>query len=90
MSNKKTAISSIEVEELACHLTGLDYDGIDADEVIIDEKLQEVYGITLDGFTDLIGKLMPLIDVGSSPLTKERYKGFSDSEKKMWFVKIKV
>lgn len=87
---ERARISTIEVEELACYLTKLDYDEIDANEVIIDENLQEVYGTTLDEFTDLISALLPLIDVGSSPLTNERYKGFADKLKQMWYVKIKV
>ena len=38
---KLAKISTLETEESACHITGLDYDEIDADEETIDEKLQE-------------------------------------------------
>ena len=85
---KLAKISTLETEELACHITGLDYDEIDADEEIIDEKLQEEFGCDLQQFTHIIQRLLPMIDVGSSPLTQKRYKGFSDTEKGMWFVKI--
>ena len=87
---KLAKISTLETEELACHITGLDYDEIDADEEIIDEKLQEEFGCDLQQFTHIIQRLLPMIDVGSSPLTQKRYKGFSDTEKGMWFVKIDV
>ena len=87
---KLAKISTLETEELACHITGLDYDDIDADEKIIAEKLQEEFGCDLQQFTYIIQRLLPMIDVGSSPLTQKRYKGFSDIEKGMWFIKIEV
>jgi len=87
---KLAKISTLDTEELACYITGIDYDEIDADEEVIDEKLQEEFGCDLQQFTNIIQRLLPMIDVGSSPLTQNRYKGFSDPEKKMWFVKIEV
>lgn len=83
-------IDSFEVEELACHITGLDYDEIDADTEKIDESLQEEFGCDLNQLTHIIQRLLPLIDVGKSPLTNERYKGFADSEQGIWFVKTKI
>ena len=87
---KLAKISTLETEELACYITGLDYDEIDADEEIIDEKLQEEFGCNLQQFTHIIQRLLPMIDVGSSPLTQKRYKGFSDVEKHIWLVKTEV
>lgn len=87
---KLARISTLEVEELACHITGLDYDEIDADEEIIDEKLQEEFGCDLQQFTYIIQRLLPMINIGLSPLTQKSYKGFSDSEKGMWFVKVEI
>jgi len=87
---KIAKVSTLEVEELACHITGLDYDEIDADEEIIDEKLQEEFGCDLQQFTHIIQRLLPIIDIGASPLTQKRYKGFSDIEKGVWFVKMEI
>jgi hypothetical protein len=87
---KLANISTLETEELACYIVGLDYDEIDADEQIIDEKLQEEFGCDLKQFTQIIRILLPLIDVGTSPLTEKRYKGFADNKLKMWFVKTEV
>lgn len=91
MKNKKlkrAGISSLEVEELACYLTGLDYDEIDADEGVIDEKLQEKFFISLEIFSDLVDLLLPLIEVGEG--LYGAYAGFADKEKKMWFTKMKI
>lgn len=90
MTIAKTKLITLEVEELACKITGLDYDEIDADTEIINEKLYEELNLDLENFTEIISRLLPLIDVGSSPLTQKRYKGFSDVEKQMWLVKTVV
>jgi len=87
---KKANVSQYDVEELACKITGLNYDEIDADEVVIEDKLIDEFGCGLDQFADIISRLMLLIDVGESPLTQKRYKGFSDAENKMWFVKMEI
>ncbi len=87
---KLARVSSLDVEELACHILELDYDEIDADTSVIEEKLYEEFGCDLDQFTHIIQRLLPMVDVGSSPLTQKRYKGFSDREKGIWFVKMEV
>ena len=80
------SIKQFELEELACRITGLDYDKIDADNDIIDERLYNEFNIDLEVLTRLINKLLPLIDVGRSPITSDRYKGFSD-QRGMWYCK---
>ena len=87
---KLARVSSIDLEELACHILEVDYDEIDADTSVINEKLYEEFGCDLDQFTNIIQRLLPMVDVRASPLTKKRYKGFSDTEKGMWFVKMEV
>lgn len=93
MSNVKTnkmELSRIEVEELACVITGLNYDDIDGDEVIIEEKLYNEFNLDLDMFHDLILKLTPLIMVAKSPLTEIVYKGFANIEEKRWILKTEL
>lgn len=80
-------IDQFEVEELACYITGLNYDEIDGDSEIISEALQEKFGCDIVEFTTIIQHLLPLISIGKSPLTKETYKGFSHPNKSLWFVK---
>ena len=41
---KLAKVDTLDVEELACHITGLDYDEIDADTTTIEEKLYEEFG----------------------------------------------
>lgn len=84
------SVSTYDVEELACKITGLDYDEIDADEAKIEDALQEKFEISIGQFADIVRHLLPLVDVGYSPLTDTRYKGFADTEKQMWLVKMEV
>ena len=81
--------NKFDTEELACKIVGLDYDEIDADTELIEEKLYDEFGIDLEVFTKLINKLVPLIDVGTSPLTGETFKGFSN-QNGLWLLKMRV
>ncbi len=84
-----TKLDLLDLEELACKITGLDYDEIDADTSVIEDALCAEFGIELDGFVDIVNHLLPLIDVGKSPITEKKYKGFSD-QKSCWLAKIEV
>ncbi|MDT9499157.1 hypothetical protein [Capnocytophaga canimorsus] len=90
MEIKKAKVSIWDIEQLACKITGLDYDEIDADTSVIEDKLYEEFEIDLDNFAEIIARLLPLIDVGESPLTKKVYKGFADNENRCWLVKTEV
>lgn len=82
--NTKPFIDRFDLEELAAHLTGLseqeDYDNSD-----IEEKLIEQYGIDLENFYELAGKLGALLDMAVSPLTEEPFIGFGTGN--MWIAK---
>ena len=86
----KAKLDTYSVEELACHLLGLNYDEVDND--IIDQKLNDEFNIDFDSFFELITRLVPMIDIGQSPLSGERYKGFSikHGNHMMWLVKSPV
>lgn len=62
----KERVDAYEVEELACKILGLDYDEVDGDEGIINEKLNEEFYIDLGIFQGIIERLMPLIEKGES------------------------
>ena len=79
-----------ELEELACMIAGIDYDKIDADSEIIENVFTEVFDCSMVSFKKIVSKLLPLIDVGSSPLTEKLYKGFSDSKNEIWLLKMEA
>ena len=84
-------IDDFECCELAAHLIGIGDEFEDEDEVW--EKLYDEHELTQESFCWLINELVPLIDVGKSPLTDTIYKGFSQELKnglKMWLVKMEV
>lgn len=90
MEIKKAKVLMFDIEELACKITGLDYDEIDADTSIIEEKLYEEFEIDLDNFASIISRLLPLVDVGESPFTGKVYKGFADVDNKVWLVRTEA
>jgi len=77
-------LSSIEVEELAAHLCGHQFeDDYDLEEV--EEKMMEKYNIDLSYFQDLMNDIYPLIDMAVSPLSEEPFIGLGTG--KIWIAK---
>lgn len=90
MSKIKTASTHpYEIEELACAITGLDYEEIDADTEFIEGKLMNDLGVDLQQFQEIVEKLLPLIDVGGG-VSDIRYKGFAVPGSQVWLVKNRV
>ena len=85
---KKATVHVFDMEELACEIMGIDYDEIDADTEVIEEELYNQFEIGLDNFSEIVNRLLPLIDIGEIPLTKQKFKGFSTGQ--MWLAKIPV
>lgn len=85
---KKATVHVFDMEELACKIMGIDYDEIDADTEVIEEELYNQFEIDLENFSEIVNRLLPLIDIGESPLTKQKFKGFSTGQ--MWLAKIPV
>ena len=86
----KVNTSYLDIEELACKILGIDFDEIDGDTQTIEDKIDEEFYIDLDTFQNIVNRLLPLIDVGTSELTNTRFKGFSDVKNKRWIVKTEV
>ena len=84
----KANVHQFDMEELACKILGIDYDEIDADTEVIEEELYNQFEIDLENFSEIVNRLLPLIDVGESPITKEKYKGFSAGNS--WLAKVPV
>ena len=86
----KAKTHHFDIEELACKILGLDYDEIDADTQVIEDKMSKEFYIDLDTFQEIVSRLLPLVDVGAGELTGTRFKGFADVKNKMWLVKTEV
>ena len=88
---KKSNIDMMDIEELACKIIGIDIDDpdVDGDTQIIEENLFADLGIDLEQFKVIVDRLMPLIDIGDSPLTNKRYKGFSN-QNGLFIAKIEI
>lgn len=82
-------LDELEALELAAHLLGISEDADDLDEQV-EEKIYEKYAIEFHNFRVLAHDLLPLCDVGQSPITKEFFRGFSIREEKhgRWLAKV--
>lgn len=73
---------SINIEELACIILGIEYDTFaeeddeTAETAEIEDVLIDRMNIDLDTLYSIVKKLLPLIEIGESPLTGTCYKGF--------------
>lgn len=85
---QKAKVDIHDLEELACMILGIDYDEIDGDYSTIESELYHQLNIEFDDFSEIVNRLMPLIDMGRSPLTEKHYKGFSDVKNQRWIAKI--
>lgn len=86
----KAKTHHFDIEKLACKILGLDYEEIDANTQVIEDKMSEEFYIDLDIFQEIVSRLLPLIYVGTSELTETEFKGFVDLKNKMWLVKMEV
>ena len=59
---------------------------------VVENALLDELNIDFDSFHEIVNRLLPLIDVGESPLTKKRFKGFSKIEDGMgcWIVRTEI
>lgn len=81
----KAKLSDLEVEDLVRHLFQLegedDYDALDV-------AIFEEWGVDLPTFYKICEHLVPLCQVGTSPITGKQYRGFA--AKGSWLVKEEV
>lgn len=78
-------LDMIDIEEIAAFILGKSDDYEDTSE--LEDLLVEKYNIDLDNFSELMGKIWPLLGLGISPLTGSVYIGFSDEKAGMWVAK---
>ena len=82
-------MDELETLELAAHLLGIDENADDFEERV-DDKLYETWGIDYDSFRSLCSSLLPLCEVGQSPITKQIFRGFAVREEKYgrWLARV--
>lgn len=68
-------VDRMDVEELVCDMFKIDIESDDCDE-IMDDKLNDEFGIGIEEFTCIVEKLLPYSRVVQSELTGEKYKSF--------------
>lgn len=90
---KRAKINTYDLEEFAAYISGLDYENIEEDLTsTVESALYDKYDIDLDQLQRLMEVIMPLIDVGESPLTNTKFKGFSNIETNppVWLLKTEI
>ena len=78
-------IDWIDAEELAAKICSL---GDDYDSDAVEQALFDKYEISFDKFHNLICDLAPMCEVGQSPLTNERFRGFADVASQCWIARV--
>lgn len=84
-------IDYLEILELAGHILGISEENDDWEEVI-EERMAETYGLGMEEFGMLVGKLVPLCAIGESPITKQMFRGFAVEEGGVgrWLARVEV
>lgn len=89
----------IDIEEVACTVLGLEYEDYEeADDCTeqIENILIDEMNIDLETLERIVSKLLPLIEIGKSPLTGIAYKGFSrefikgSCKVRKWIAKMQI
>ena len=75
------------IEELIAKVCGVD---VDENFDNLDEILWDKFEIDYSNFERLVNKLLPLCEVGQSPLTGIKSRGFADTKDHCWIMRIEV
>ena len=75
------------IEELVAKVCGVDVDESFDD---LDKILWDKFEIDFSNFERLVNKLLSLCEVGQSPLTGIKSRGFADTKENYWIMRIEV
>ncbi len=78
-------IDWIDAEELAAKVCKL---GDEYDSEAVEQALFEMYEISFDKFHELISTLAPMCEVGQSPLSGKKFRGFADIENACFIARV--
>ena len=93
---KRASIHHWDVEELVCYIMEVDQDADDYDYCELEEKFYEQFDCGIDSLHEILRVLIPMVDVGKSPITEEVFKGLSvqkendDKPYGLWMIKTVV
>jgi hypothetical protein len=77
----------LDVAELAAHITETteQFENDDIDSV--EEKVMELFDCDLNGFGEIVSRLLPMVTLSKSELTGTLIQGFADRKKGMFILK---
>jgi hypothetical protein len=78
-------ISDYDAEDLAANILGF---GEEYDPEDVEQKLFDEYEISMESFHKLICKLAPMCEVGQSPLSGKKSRGFADIEHACFIARV--
>ena len=78
-------IADYDAENLAANILGF---GEDYEPDDVEQKLWDVYEISMNSFHRLISDLAPMCEVGQSPITGEKFRGFADVASQCWIARV--
>ncbi|WP_396957697.1 hypothetical protein [Nitrosomonas sp.] len=94
MKTEKFKADALHIEALAAFLLEVNLEDLAGDDGEYEFKLWNLfynrYGVEVSDFAKLINALVPLIEIGKSPLTGRFYKGFADGDKRLLLVKMEI
>ena len=92
--SEKLKCDWMEIQDLPAHVCGLDPDEFTVEDVeeALQEKFFSMENGCLDAFHNIVERLLPLMEVGESPLTNKAYKGFVKLKNghRMWVLKCEI
>ena len=77
----------LDVAELASHITGTTHQFENDDIDAVEEKVIEMFDCDLNGFGEIVSRLLPMVTVSRSPLSESIIQGFADRKNKVFILK---
>jgi len=87
---KKVKIHPIDLEEVMVYMTEKREEYEVHDNFDIHQEFFDRYEITSEQLENILSIVLPMVDVGSSPLTNEKYLFLADKEKGEALLKISL
>jgi hypothetical protein len=87
---KKVKIHPIDLEEVMVYMTGKREEYEADDNFDIHQEFFDKYEITSEQLENILSIVLPMVDIGVSPLTNEKYLFLADKKKGDALLKISI